>query len=141
MANHFQRQIYRQPDDGTGQPRHFYVADMVQFAQENLPVEGVKADYEKALGLIERGIVDPNHLKNVDFDNFSPVVVCVNATEDGGDLIIDGNHRYVAATLSICQQGIDVSVDAYILERSQWRQFIVPAHLVPQMGLTDPQST
>lgn len=38
MDDHFSKQIYRQPDDGTGNPRYFYVADMVEFAEQYLPL-------------------------------------------------------------------------------------------------------
>lgn len=137
MTDHFAKQIYRQPDDGHGRPRFFYVADMVKFAQKNLPVEGIKADLEKAIGLIKAGNVNPSHLKKVEFEGFSPLVVCMDATADGKHLIVDGNHRYVAATISMKQQGINEAVPAYLLEREQWEQFIVPPNLVPQMGLTD----
>lgn len=140
MNDHFAKQIYRQPDDGTGKPRYFHVADMVNFAQKNLKVEGVKADLEKALGLIDAGIVDSSHLKNVDFDRFSPIVMCCGATSAGENLIVDGNHRYVAATISISEQGLDGVIPGYLLEREQWEPFIVPPHLVSQMELTDPQS-
>ncbi|MEL7688732.1 hypothetical protein AAG596_14325 [Citromicrobium bathyomarinum] len=137
MKEHFSNQIYRQPDDGTGHPRYFYVAEMVKFAELHLPVDGIKADLTKAIGLVEAGIVDPSHLKNVDFTNFAPVVAALGVTAQNETLIIDGNHRYVAATISMSEQGIDEPIPAHLLDREHWERYIVPPHLVPLMGIRD----
>lgn len=138
-ASFFDSQIFCQDDDGSGNPRYFAVAPMASFAKKHLLVSDVKADPNRAAAMIKERVVNVEHLARLTGKKgLEPIILCLGAEKNGGDLIIDGNHRYVVWTFGLKEAGRRMVVPAYLLEKELWEQFIVPADLVPQMGLSDP---
>lgn len=138
-ASFFDSQIFCQDDDGSGNPRYFAVAPMVSFAKKYLTVSDVKADPNRAAAMIKERVVNVEHLARLTGKKgLEPIILCLGAEKSGGDLIIDGNHRYVVWTFGLKEAGRRMAVPAYLLEKEHWEQFIVPTHLVPRMGLSDP---
>lgn len=136
-----ENQIYRQDDDGTGKPRYFFVARMVEFARGNLPLNFVKADPARAERMVVDGVVDAAYVIAITGkERFAPIVVCLGAEMSGGDLLVDGNHRYVALTLAKHERGLSMEIPAFLIERQDWERFIVPDELITSMGLKDPAS-
>ena len=138
-ASFFESQIFKLEDDGTGKARHFSIAPMVDFATRNLPVEAIKADPKRAGKMVESGSVNAEYVVYLTGRNdLAPIVLCLGAGKDGGDLIVDGNHRYVAWTLALHERGGAMIVPGFRLQREQWEQFVVPDDAVAQMCLLDP---
>jgi hypothetical protein len=134
-----EKQVYCQHDAGTGKPRYFFVARMVEFARDNLPLAFVKADPVRAKRMVENGTVDAAYvLKLTAEEHLAPIVLCVGAEKDGGDLLIDGNHRYVAWTLAKKERGLEMSIPAFLVYPEDWTRFIVPDKVVSRLDLADP---
>ena len=139
VTSQFDHQIYRQADDGYGRPRYYYAADLVRWASKNAELCAIKLDVERALHMLEEGMVNPQHvassLKN---PNTNPIVLCLRAVGGSGDQIVDGNHRYVAACYRYEITREEKLIPAYLVEPKHWTRFVVPDDLVPSLGLRDP---
>ena len=132
-------QIYRQDDDGTGQPRYYDIGAMVRWAQENVETQLIKTDSKRASRLVENLEVDPDYVKKLlSQKGFDPILICSKAVNGAGHQIVDGNHRYVASCFEAERKNTIELIPAYILEPEEWIQFVVPLHEVTKYGLIDP---
>jgi hypothetical protein len=134
-----ENQVFRLDDDGSGKPRYFYIPPMEDYARRNLPISLLKADCDRAKNMLDAGVVNAEYvIELTGRDALGPILLCVGAGKDGGDLIVDGNHRYVAWTLALHERGGEMVVPAFVLEQEEWADFVVPEEFIPQMGLLEP---
>lgn len=132
-------QIYKQEDDGTGKSRHFDVSAMLKWAKQNVNPSLIKPDEERAAWMLDNDVVNIDHVAVVGIKSeYLPIVICRGASVTGEDLIVDGNHRYVAFTHLALKSKSDLLMEAFFLEPQQWKQFVVPDSSVAQLGLRDP---
>lgn len=135
----FENQFFRLDDDGKGKPRYFDVAAMEKYARRNLPIVRLKAEPDRAAKMLTAGTVNAEYvLELTGRPELAPILFCLGAGKNGGDLIVDGNHRYVAWTLAHHERGGGMMVPAFLFEQEDWSQFVVSKNLVPQLGLFDP---
>lgn len=114
---------------------------MLIYAQINMSVELVRVDNDRAANLLTDGSVEVEYLKNIDFKDFKPILLCLDVPPNDGRCIVDGNHRYVAAALSLTFQGKkNGTVPAYVFEKDLWMEFIIPEFELKFLKITDPSS-
>lgn len=132
-------QIYCQNDDGSGNPRYYHIAAMVNWAQNNLPIDYLKPCVKRALFLVNSGAINFEHYENYTRkQDYAPIIVCLEAGPQGGMEIVDGNHRFVRFTELYEQRlaaGEEVGMGAYLFSPKQWQKFVIPLSEVAKLGL------
>lgn len=109
-------------DAKTGRYTSFAVTRMTKFIELNrdkvklykVPVYVEFAAYIKD----NRGVEIHRLLSILDAEHIDPIIML--RMPDDSCLIVDGNHRYMAAAMAKMQ-----FIDAYILEADQWEAFVI----------------
>ena len=128
-------EVYRLDDDGTGKPMFFNISDMRVWAEQHCEIFAMPVDFERAERLIESGAVEADHIQNHTLRNeLKPILVCRGLL--GGDQIVDGAHRFVAACAGAAMLNINPPIPGYVLQPEEWEQFVMPRSVALACGFS-----
>jgi len=119
-------EVYRLDDDGSGQPMYFNVTAMREWATKHCETFSWPPDMARAQRLVESGAVDPDHIRDHTIQTqMTPIIVCHGIL--GGDQIVDGAHRFVAACMGAAMFGVNTPfIPGYALQPDEWKPFVIP---------------
>ncbi len=126
-ADSLKREVFRLDDDGSGRAVSFDIQSMKRWAAQRLNVEHLAIDWKRVDRLATNGTVNPDHIfDHTIHQKLEPIIICRDAGGPREDVIVDGNHRYVAFALATKALGLNgLCIPAYILQPEQWRRFVI----------------
>jgi hypothetical protein len=131
-------EVYRIDGDLPKQHAYFDVFSMREWAEKQVVRVVTLLDWERAARLIQSGVVDKARIADHTLQtDIRPVIIGRDAAGPGDDQLLDGAHTYVAVALAATasgQQGQPTPLHAYILEPTQWRQFLIPNHVAKALN-------
>ena len=120
--------------DGTGEVIYFNVSAMREWSEQNLEPAATPPNFDLAEKLVSDSTVDLAHIgEHTLRTKPKPIIICREVF--GGDQIVDGSHRFVAFCTGCAYWQLgDAVFPAYVLERSNWEQFVIPCPVARACG-------